>query len=58
MFIVIVNLWNNAKDDYYDFEYSGVEYATREEAEIEYNEALPRLREDPTFKSAYIVEVD
>lgn len=57
MFIVMVDLWNNTHDDYYDFEYSGIEHATREEAEIEYNEALPRLRKDPTFKTAYIVEV-
>ena len=57
MFIVMVDLWNNTHDDYFDFEYSGLEWKTKEEAEIEYNNALPKLREDPTFKSAYIVEV-
>ena len=57
MFIVKVDLWTTDHEDYYDFELSGIEHTTREEAEIEYNEALPRLREDPTFKSAYIVEV-
>lgn len=57
-YIVKVDMWTSDHEDYYDFEYSGVEHSTREEAEEEYNKALPRLREDPTFKSAYIVEVD
>ena len=57
MFMVAVDLWTTDHEDYYDFELSGIEHSTREEAEIEYNEALPRLREDPTFKTAYIVEV-
>jgi hypothetical protein len=57
MFIVMIDLWNNTRDDYYDFEYSGIEWKTREEAEAEYDEALPKLREDPTFKTAYIREV-
>ena len=57
MFIVMINLWNGTGDDYYDFEYSGTEWNTREEAEIELEEAKIEAKDDYTVESVYIREV-
>lgn len=57
MFIVAINLWNNTRDDYYDFEYSGIEYTTREEAEKELEQAKVENAFNDSVESIYIVEV-
>lgn len=57
MFIVMIDLWNNTRDDYYDFEYSGIEYATREEAEKELEQAKVENAFNDSVESIYIVEV-
>ena len=57
MFIVVINLWNNTHDDYYDFEYSGIEYSTREEAEEELKLAKWETANNTDVESIYIVEV-
>ena len=60
MFIVAINLWTSDHEDYYDFEYSGVEHATREEAETELAEAKNFVEVVPhgmDVKSVYIREV-
>lgn len=57
MFIVKVDLWTTDHEDYYDFEYSGIEYATREEAEIELAEVENKTKDDEMVRGVYIVEV-
>lgn len=57
MFIVMIDLWNNTRDDYYDFEYSGIEYATREEAEKELEQAKVENAFNDSVEGIYIVEV-
>lgn len=57
MFIVAINLWNNTRDDYYDFEYSGIEYSTREEAEKELEQAKVENAFNDSVESIYIREV-
>lgn len=57
MFIVAINLWNNTRDDYYDFEYSGIEYATRKEAEKELEQAKIENAFNDSVESIYIREV-
>ena len=57
MFIVAINLWNNTRDDYYDFEYSGIEYTTREEAEKELRQARVENAFNDSVESIYIREV-
>lgn len=57
MFIVIVNLWNNTRDDYYDFEYSGIEYTTREEAEKELEQAKVENAFNDSVENIFIREV-
>ena len=57
MFIVCINLWNNIHDDYYDFEYSGTEYTTREEAEEELQLAKWETANNMDVESVYIREV-
>ena len=57
MFIVIINLWNNIRDDCYDFEYSGVEYATREDAEKELEQAKVENAFNDSVESIFIIEV-
>lgn len=57
MFIVIANLWNGARDDCYDFEYSGVEHSTREEAEEELKLAKWETANNADVESIYIREV-
>lgn len=57
MFIVMIDLWNNTRDDYYDFEYSGIEYTTREEAEKELEQAKVENAFNDSVESIYIVEV-
>ena len=57
MYLVAINLWNSTHDDYYDFEYSGVEYITREEAEVELAQAKEREKDNDLVESIYIREV-
>ena len=57
MFIVMIDLWNNLHDDYYDFEYSGPEYSTREEAEEELQLAKWETANNSDVESVYIREV-
>lgn len=57
MFIVMIDLWNNTRDDYYDFEYSGVEHSTREEAEEELRQAQLENAFNDSVESIYIREV-
>ena len=57
MYIVAINLWNNTRDDYYDFEYSGIEYTTREEAEKELKQAQVENAFNDRVESIYIREV-
>ena len=57
MYLVAINLWNNTRDDYYDFEYSGVEHATREEAEAELEQAKEREKDNDLVESIFIREV-
>jgi methylmalonyl-CoA mutase N-terminal domain/subunit len=57
MFIVGINLWTSDHEDYYDFEYSGVEHSTREEAEEELAEAKIREADNDSVESIYIREV-
>ena len=58
MFMVKINTWNNIFDDTYDFEYSGIEYETREEAEKELQKAIRENGGNFYVESIYIVEVD
>ena len=44
MFIVKVDMWNTDFSDIYNFEYSGIEHTTREEAEKELAEAEKKLK--------------
>lgn len=44
MFTVKINTWNSSFNDTYDFEYSGIEHTTREEAEKELAEAEKKLK--------------
>lgn len=57
MFMVMVDLWNNTRDDYYDFEYSGIKYTTREEAEKELEQAKIENAFNDSVESIYIREV-
>lgn len=57
MFMVKIDLWNSTHDDYYDAEYSGVEYATREEAEKELELAKVENAFNDDVESIYIMEV-
>ena len=60
MFIVMIDLWNNTHDDYYDGEYSGVKHATRSEAETELAETKNFVEVVPhgmDVRSVYIREV-
>lgn len=57
MFMVMVNLWNGTRDDYYDFEYSGIEHSTREEAEKELRQARVENAFNDYVESIYIREV-
>lgn len=57
MYLVAINLWNSTHDDYYDFEYSGVEYTTREEAEEELAQAKIKEADNDSVESIYISEV-
>ena len=58
MFIVMIILWDSSFYDTYDFEYSGIEHTTREEAEKELAKAEKETEHDPMVKMVYIVEVD
>ena len=57
MFIVGINLWTSDHEDYYDFEYSGVEHPTREEAEEELKLAKWETANNSDVESIYIREV-
>jgi hypothetical protein len=57
MFIVAINLWTSDHEDYYDFEYSGVEHSTREEAEKELEQAKVENAFNDSVESIYIREV-
>ena len=57
MYLVAINLWNNTRDDYYDFEYSGVEHTAREEAEAELAQAKIKEADNDSVESIYIREV-
>lgn len=57
MFIVAINLWTSDHEDYYDFEYSGVEHSTREEAEEELKLAKWETANNTDVESIYIREV-
>jgi hypothetical protein len=57
MFIVAINLWTSDHEDYYDFEYSGIEHSTREEAEEELAEVKIREADNDSVESIYIREV-
>lgn len=57
MFIVAINLWNNTRDDYYDFEYSGIEHTTREDAEKELEQAKIENAFNDSVESIFIREV-
>ena len=56
MFMVMIDLWNNIHDDCYDFEYSGIEHTTREEAEKELAQAQVEMAFRDDVESIYIVE--
>lgn len=56
MFMVMVDLWNSTHDDYYDFEYSGVEHSTREDAEKELRQAKVENAFNDYVESIYIRE--
>lgn len=57
MFIVMVDLWTTNHEDYYDFEYSGIEHTTREEAEKELEQAKIENAFNDRVESIYISEV-
>lgn len=57
MFIVMVDLWTTNHEDYYDFEYSGIEHTTREEAEKELEQAKVENAFNDSVESIYIREV-
>jgi hypothetical protein len=57
MFIVGINLWTSDHEDYYDFEYSGIEHSTREEAEEELKYAKWETANNADVESVYIREV-
>ena len=57
MFIVVINLWTSDHEEYYDFEYSGVEHSTREEAEAELKLAKWETANNADVESIYVVEV-
>ena len=57
MYLVAINLWNSTRDDLYDFEYSGVEHTTREEAEVELETAKEREKDNDLVESIFIREV-
>ena len=57
MFIVAINLWTSDHEDYYDFEYSGIEYSTREEAEKELEQAKVENAFNDSVESIFIREV-
>lgn len=57
MFIVVINLWTVDHEDYYDFEYSGIEYTTREEVEKELEQAKVENAFNDSVESIYIREV-
>lgn len=57
MFIVAINLWTSDHEDYYDFEYSGIEHTTREDAEKELEQAKIENAFNDSVESIYIVEV-
>jgi hypothetical protein len=55
VYIVKITYYFPSQDgyDYIDYEYSGIEWKTRTEAENEMNKAI-----DAGYKNAYIVELD
>lgn len=57
MFMVAINLWTADHEDYYDFEYSGVEHSTREETEEELKLAKWETANNTDVESIYIREV-
>lgn len=57
MYLVAINLWNNTRDDYYDFEYSGIEHTTREDAEAELEQAKIENAFNDSVESIFIREV-
>lgn len=57
-YIVMIDLWNNIHDDYYDFEYSGIEHTTREEAEEELKLAKWETANNIDVESVYIRELE
>ena len=57
MFMVAINLWTADHEDYYDFEYSGIEYATREDVEKELEQAKIENAFNDNVESIYIVEI-
>lgn len=58
MFMVKINTWNSSFDDTYDFEYSGIEHTTREEAEKELQKVIRENGGNFYVESIYIVEVE
>jgi hypothetical protein len=57
MFIVAINLWTTDHEDYYDFEYSGIEHSTREDAEKELEQAKVENAFNDSVESIFIREV-
>lgn len=57
MFIVAINLWTSDHEDYYDFEYSGIEHSTREDAKKELRQAKVENAFNDYVESIFIREV-
>ena len=57
MFIVMIILWDSSFYDTYDFEYSGIEHTTREDAEKELEQAKIENAFNDSVESIFIREV-
>lgn len=57
-YIVMVALWTQDYYDIYDFEFSGIRYDSKEDAEKELKKALDQDGSDTLFDSAWIKEVE
>ena len=56
MFKVFVEIWSNDFSDYYSEEYSGIEHATREAAQLEELKAAAETAHDAHIRDVYVSE--
>jgi len=56
MFKVFVQIWSNDFSNYYSEEYSGIEHATREAAQLEELKAAAETANDAHIRDVYVSE--